>query len=101
MAATVRQHVPANLYRLLTIQFLATLESWKEGYVGAAHKVLYNSISTQFQAGNRTYARYQAVVQSSGMGKSRMIDELSKDHLVIPINLRPPGSTGVHERPTH
>ena len=28
------------------------------------------------------------MVQSSGMGKSRMIDELSKEHFVIPINLR-------------
>ena len=34
------------------------------------------------------YARVLAIVQSSGMGKSRMIDELSKDHFVIPLNLR-------------
>jgi hypothetical protein len=34
------------------------------------------------------YARVLAIVQSSGMGKSRMIDELSKKHFVIPLNLR-------------
>jgi hypothetical protein len=34
------------------------------------------------------YARVLAIVQSSGMGKSRMIDELSKDYFVIPLNLR-------------
>jgi hypothetical protein len=34
------------------------------------------------------YAHVLAIVQSSGMGKSRMIDELSKDHFVIPLNLR-------------
>lgn len=34
------------------------------------------------------YARLLAIVQSSGMGKSRMIDELAKNHFVIPLNLR-------------
>ena len=34
------------------------------------------------------YVRVLAIVQSSGMGKSHMIDELSKDHFVIPLNLR-------------
>jgi hypothetical protein len=30
------------------------------------------------------------------MGKSRMIDELSKKHLVLPINLRPTSDTGLY-----
>lgn len=34
------------------------------------------------------YARLLPVVQSSGMGKSRLIDEFSKKHFVIPFNLR-------------
>lgn len=34
------------------------------------------------------YARLLPIVQSSGMGKSRMVDELSKEYLVIPFNLR-------------
>jgi hypothetical protein len=34
------------------------------------------------------YARLLPVIQSSGMGKSRMIDELSKEYLLIPLNLR-------------
>jgi hypothetical protein len=34
------------------------------------------------------YARYTSIVQSSGMGKSRTVDELSKTHLVVPMNLR-------------
>ncbi|KIL61713.1 hypothetical protein M378DRAFT_42226, partial [Amanita muscaria Koide BX008] len=40
------------------------------------------------------YARYLAIVQSSGTGKSRMIEELSKKHLVIPVNLRGPRESG-------
>ena len=31
---------------------------------------------------------YLSIVQSSGMGKSRVIDALSKTHLVVPINLQ-------------
>jgi hypothetical protein len=33
------------------------------------------------------YARYTSIVQFSGMEKSCMIDELSKTHLVVPMNL--------------
>ena len=36
-----------------------------------------------------------AIVQSSGMGKSRTMDEMSKSHFVIPIKLRQPGSSGI------
>lgn len=34
------------------------------------------------------YARLLPLVQSSGMGKSRLIDEFSKKYFVIPFNLR-------------
>ncbi|KAI0065794.1 hypothetical protein BV25DRAFT_1988884 [Artomyces pyxidatus] len=37
---------------------------------------------------NNISARYLTIVQSSGTGKSRVIDEISKTTLVIPINLR-------------
>jgi hypothetical protein len=40
------------------------------------------------------YAHYAAIVQSSGMGKSRTVDELAKDHFVIPLNLREATSSG-------
>ncbi|KAH8988894.1 hypothetical protein EDB92DRAFT_2068305 [Lactarius akahatsu] len=35
-----------------------------------------------------TYAPFCSIVQSSGMGKSRLVDEFSKTHFLIPINLR-------------
>ena len=41
------------------------------------------------------YASYCSIVQSSGMGKSRLLDEFSKRHFLIPINLREKGSQGV------
>lgn len=37
---------------------------------------------------------YCSIVQSSGMGKSRLLDEFARGHFVIPINLRPAMSDG-------
>ena len=74
---------------------LATMLSWTDPFVGEAHKLLYDKISevcTDTTIHQNIYARCLAVVQSSGMGKSRMIDELSKEHFVIPINLRTTGT---------
>ena len=69
--------------------------SWEGPFIGKAHNALYATISKVCSDPARDiYARFLAVVQSSGMGKSRMIDELSKEHFVIPINLRTTG-TGV------
>ncbi|KAH9015441.1 hypothetical protein EDB83DRAFT_2321310 [Lactarius deliciosus] len=34
------------------------------------------------------YGRYCSIVQSSGMGKSRLLDKFSKNFFLIPINLR-------------
>jgi hypothetical protein len=41
------------------------------------------------------YGRYCAIVQSSGMGKSRLLDEFSKHFFMIPINLRSPSAGGL------
>ncbi len=46
------------------------------------------------KAEGTAYGRFLSIVQSSGTGKSRMIDELSKEHLVVPINLWPRHETG-------
>jgi len=64
------------------------MESWDVTYVGEADDLLYNHIATFSASKVDTYARYTSIVQSSGMGKSRAIDELSKKHLVLPLNLR-------------
>ncbi|KIL64400.1 hypothetical protein M378DRAFT_163135 [Amanita muscaria Koide BX008] len=67
--------------------------SWKSPFIGKAHKALYDTISNVCSGSARNiYERLLAVVQSSGMGKSRMIDELSKEQFVIPINLRITGT---------
>jgi hypothetical protein len=55
-------------------------------YQGNIAKVVYEYMKSHNNPD--LYVRVLAIVQSSGMGKSRMIDELSKDHFVIPLNLR-------------
>lgn len=40
------------------------------------------------------YAKFLPIVQSSGTGKSRMVDELGKFVYLIPLNLRPSGDKG-------
>ncbi|KAM6501263.1 hypothetical protein JOM56_004277 [Amanita muscaria] len=73
----------------------ATEKAWNEKYVGSAADCLYDTIKGHCARGDPVvYARYASIIQSSGMGKSRMIDELSKKHLVLPINLRPSSDNG-------
>lgn len=40
------------------------------------------------------YGRHCSIIQSSGMGKSRLLDEFSKHFFLIPINLRPAEEEG-------
>ena len=63
------------------------MESWGVTYAGEGHDWLYDHIATHSREVHN-YARYTLIVQSSGMGKSRAIDKLSKAHLVVPLNLR-------------
>jgi hypothetical protein len=63
------------------------MQSWDIKYVGNADDLLYDHLSS-YPKDEDKYARYTSIVQSSGMGKSRAIDELSKKHLVVPLNLR-------------
>ena len=73
----------------------AVEQSWEREFSGGAAQALWNHISGHYnRQHSRVYAHYTAIVQSSGMGKSRTVDELGKTHFVIPINLRGSHSTG-------
>ncbi|KAI0255367.1 hypothetical protein BJV78DRAFT_1279535 [Lactifluus subvellereus] len=74
--------------------YLAAELSWNASFVDqAVLKALESHISQQMDQ-EHTYARFCSIVQSSGMGKSRLLDEFSKSHFLIPINLRPEGTKG-------
>ncbi|KAF8554216.1 hypothetical protein OG21DRAFT_1509127 [Imleria badia] len=66
---------------------------WEENYVGGAADALWAHIQT-WSNERYFYPKYSAIVQSSGMGKSRTVDEMSKSHLVIPVNIQQPESSG-------
>lgn len=73
----------------------AVERSWSADFIGKLPlEALEKHVKGQMVRG-KLYARYCSIVQSSGMGKSRLMDELSKKHFLIPINLRPKGSEGV------
>ena len=62
-------------------------------FKGNAADALYKHICHKFDFDDE-YFRQICIIQSSGMGKSRLVDELSKKHVVVPICLRPKDSTG-------
>ena len=43
------------------------------------------------------YGPYCSIVQSSGMGKSRLLDEFSRTNFLIPVNLRKEGTEGTYD----
>ena len=46
------------------------------------------------QSNNTVYMTHAAIIQSSGSGKSRMVDEVAKTKFTIPINIRAPIEEG-------
>jgi hypothetical protein len=75
----------------------ATEKSWKTDFVDQSviealeeHISLQLSLSASESEGSsaRPYARFCSIVQSSGMGKSRLLDQFSTTYFMIPVNLR-------------
>ncbi|KAF8523256.1 hypothetical protein BU17DRAFT_85925 [Hysterangium stoloniferum] len=64
----------------------ATIKSWSHPFQGNIDDILYEYITKHNNP--NMYTRLLPIVQSSGMGKSRLIDEFSKKHFVVPFNLR-------------
>jgi hypothetical protein len=44
--------------------------------------------SAKFTPDSNAYAKFLPLVQSSGTGKSRMVDEMAKEMFLIPLNVR-------------
>lgn len=58
-------------------------------FIGNAHEVLWHHIvAYSSESLDKFYAYYVSVIQSSGMGKSRIVARISEDHLVVPISLK-------------
>ncbi|KAL0945534.1 hypothetical protein HGRIS_014895 [Hohenbuehelia grisea] len=99
-APALEKKKDSDVFRLAFVD--ATLASWQGQYYGDACRALWNYICTKFPPNEdphaqsaaevkklvQFYAFYIVLFQSSGTGKSRVIDELAKSVFLIPICLR-------------
>ncbi|KAG8726972.1 hypothetical protein FRC10_006588, partial [Ceratobasidium sp. 414] len=71
-------------------QLLATEKAWTVPYAGPAPSLLrkaMDQMNTQRHLSD--YANFLPIIQSSGMGKSRTVDELARQVFTLPFNFRP------------
>lgn len=75
----------------------ATVHAWGLEYKGTAAKTLSLTIADFLNLEKAPYSRSTSIVNSSGTGKSRMVDELSVSMgiIIVPMCLRPTGSKGL------
>ncbi|TDL21595.1 hypothetical protein BD410DRAFT_898919 [Rickenella mellea] len=79
----------------------AAKKAWNVPYRGDSAIVLQKIIRASFSPQSSDSATNQIpVIQSSGMGKSRCVDEVAKSLFTIPFNLRPATDTMVFLTPT-
>jgi hypothetical protein len=72
----------------------ATERAWDEAFKGNTAAVLLKTISNFLDKKRQPYSRQATIVNSSGTGKSRMVDELATKIITVPMCLRPEGSQG-------
>jgi hypothetical protein len=77
-----------------TDQVVAWWEAWKFDYQDNMGFRLFKERVKLDSTKPDIYARVLPVVQSSGTGKSRMLDEVAKSLFTFPFCLRPPGVNG-------
>lgn len=76
----------------------AVVQSWSAPFIGGALQALLDHVNTERRK-EGAYTSFCSIVQSSGMGKSRLLDELSKTHFLIPVNLHETETRGVYDSP--
>ncbi len=95
--------MPSHIHRMpckhTTHTISAIVKSWDAPFIGEAALEALDEHVWNVKYENETYAQYGWIVQSSGMGKSRLLHEFSKEHFLIPINLRERGAGGTYNLP--
>ncbi|KAB5587758.1 hypothetical protein CTheo_8800 [Ceratobasidium theobromae] len=70
-------------------------KAWNAPYYGGAVNLLGKAIQDMnIRRGKKDHANFVLIFQSSGTGKSRVVDELAKYIFTIPLNLRPSKDIG-------
>ncbi|PCH34752.1 hypothetical protein WOLCODRAFT_155409 [Wolfiporia cocos MD-104 SS10] len=70
------------------------MEAWKAGYVGYGALRLIKTVKDIASNINGPYSNTMPIIQSSGTGKSRMVDEMAKSIFTLPFKLAPTGVDG-------
>jgi hypothetical protein len=63
---------------------------WACHYVGKCDKILLDSMTNALKSDQGGYSAIGTIIQSSGYGKSRMVDQVARQVFTLPFNLRDP-----------
>lgn len=85
---------PLHEARASTSAQEATERAWQRAFKGEAAEVLLLTISSYLDKKRDPYSRQATIVNSSGTGKSRMVDQLATRIITVPMCLRPDPNTG-------
>ena len=81
---------------------LVTEMAWKTPFKGSGHTLLKECItSMNGKRENVRFRSFTSIIQSSGMGKSRVVDEIAKLMFTIPLNLREEKDKTGESRPSN
>ena len=72
----------------------ATERAWQRTFRGDSAMLLLHTISSYLDKERDLYSGQATIVNSSGTGKSRMVDQLAMQIITVPMCLRPDPSTG-------
>ena len=88
MVGSFLKNEAASLVHVI-FHLLAVVKAWKEKYLGQSAESLRNAID---EINNlkvqQNYAKIIAIIQSSGTGKSKTVDEIAKTRVLFPLCLR-------------
>ena len=73
---------------------IATKLAWEGEFKGDLAVVLLGTVADYLSKDKTPYARSTTIVNSSGTGKSRMVDQLGTEVIVVPMCLRQKKSSG-------
>ncbi|KAF8343845.1 uncharacterized protein EI90DRAFT_3284422 [Cantharellus anzutake] len=82
-----------------SLSVYALQSAFEEPYQGETPQLLVNILNDYWRSCERPYSWSLPVIQSSGMGKSRMVSEAALSVFTIPINIREELGDGIQAYP--
>jgi hypothetical protein len=71
------------------LHYPAVIKAYKSDYLGTAYKCLLNAVDFVHAIDpNINYAKILVIMQSSGMGKSKTIDTIAQERILLLLCMR-------------